>query len=91
MLSTIAKKEGFHFEDTLTGFKWIGTRAVSLQEQGYRALFGYEEAIGFSCPDIIPDKDGISSLGIMGELAYFVYHSGRSLKQHMQGLYEKYG
>lgn len=91
MLSTIAKREGFHFEDTLTGFKWIGSRAVALSSEGYRSLFGYEEAIGFSYPDIVPDKDGISSLSIMTELAYVAYHDGKSLKQHMQGLYEKYG
>ena len=91
MLSAIARREGFHFEDTLTGFKWIGSKAVDLNVDGYRTLFGYEEAIGFAFPDIIPDKDGISSLGILSELAYNVYHEGKSLKEHMQGLYEKYG
>ena len=91
MLSIIAKREGFHFEDTLTGFKWIGSKAVELNTNGYRTIFGYEEAIGFAYPDIVPDKDGISSLGIISELAYNVYHQGRSLKDHMQGLYEKYG
>ena len=30
MLATIADVEGFHFEDTLTGFKWIGSRAAAL-------------------------------------------------------------
>jgi len=91
MLSTIGKREGFHFEDTLTGFKWIGSSAVTLNSHGYRTLFGYEEAIGFSYPDIIPDKDGISSLSIMAELAYAVYHDGKNLKAHMQELYTKYG
>ena len=91
MLSVIAKREGFHFEDTLTGFKWIGSKAVQLKSNGYRTIFGYEEAIGFAYPDIVPDKDGISSLGILSELAYNVYHQGKSLKDHMQSLYEKYG
>ena len=91
MLSVIAKREGFHFEDTLTGFKWIGSKAVELNSNGYRTIFGYEEAIGFAYPDIVPDKDGISSLAILSELAYNVYHQGKSLKDHMQSLYEKYG
>mmetsp|Transcript_19360 Transcript_19360/g.28388 ORF Transcript_19360/g.28388 Transcript_19360/m.28388 type:complete len:238 (+) Transcript_19360:40-753(+) len=93
MLSAIAQTEGFHFEDTLTGFKWIGSRASALQkEHGYRVLLTYEEAIGFCCGDVIFDKDGISALGVMSELAYHVYaNEGSSLAQHMQGLYDKYG
>lgn len=91
MLSTIGKREGFHFEDTLTGFKWIGSSAVALNVKGYRTLFAYEEAIGFSFPDIVPDKDGISCLSIMAELAYALYHEGKNLKEHMQDLYKKYG
>lgn len=62
MLAEIAKVEGFHFEDTLTGFKWIGSRAQELSEEGFLALFGYEEAIGFCCGDVVFDKDGISKL-----------------------------
>ena len=91
MLSIIAKREGFHFEDTLTGFKWIGSKAVDLNSSGYRTLFGYEEAIGFAYPDIVPDKDGIISMGILSELAYHVYWEGKTLKEQMQSLYEKYG
>lgn len=91
MLSIIAKREGFHFEDTLTGFKWIGSKAVDLNSSGYRTLFGYEEAIGFAYPDIVPDKDGIISLGILSELAYHVYWEGKTLKEQIQSLYEKYG
>ena len=60
MLAEVAKVEGFHFEDTLTGFKWIGSRAEELSREGKLALFGYEEAIGFCCGDVVFDKDGIS-------------------------------
>jgi phosphomannomutase len=59
MLAEIARVEGFHFEETLTGFKWIGSRAETLsREEGYLSLFCYEEAIGFCCGDIVHDKDG---------------------------------
>ena len=64
MLAQIAKVEGFHFEDTLTGFKWIGSRSATLSSEGYRNLFGYEEAIGFAVGDVIFDKDG-NELGSM--------------------------
>ncbi|CAB9529585.1 Glucose 1,6-bisphosphate synthase [Seminavis robusta] len=91
MLAEIARVEGFYFEDTLTGFKWIGSRAEELNREGYFALFGYEEAIGFSCGNVVFDKDGISGLGVFTELTYNVYQKGMSLAQHMQSLYDKYG
>jgi len=92
MLATIAQTEGFHFEDTLTGFKWIGFRANELQtKHGYRSLFAYEEAIGYCCGDVISDKDGLSALGVCGELIHSAYRKGLTLTQHMQMLYTKYG
>lgn len=91
MLAEVARVEGFYFEDTLTGFKWIGSRAEELNREGYFALFGYEEAIGFCCGNVVFDKDGISALGVFTELAYHVYHKGNTLAQHMQELNNKYG
>jgi phosphomannomutase len=91
MLATIAAVEGFHFEETLTGFKWIGHCANELRRKGYQCLFAYEEAIGFCCGDIVSDKDGLSALGVLCELIYHLYHQRRTLTQYMQSLYDKYG
>lgn len=35
MLAIVAKKEGFLFKETLTGFKWLGNEAKNLEDQGY--------------------------------------------------------
>jgi phosphomannomutase len=91
MLAEIARVEGFHYEDTLTGFKWIGSRSAALNSQGYRHLLGYEEAIGFACGDVIFDKDGVSAMAVFSEMALWAYRNGSNLKQHMQSLYDKYG
>ncbi len=91
MLAEIARVEGFHFEDTLTGFKWIGSRSAELKQNGYRHLFGYEEAIGFACGDVIFDKDGVSAMAVFSELSLSVYREGKNLRQHMQRLYDNYG
>jgi phosphomannomutase len=41
---------------------------------------------------VIFDKDGVSAMAVLSELALFVYRErGVSLKQHMQSLYDKYG
>ena len=91
MLAEIGRVEGFLVEDTLTGFKWIGSRSATLSSEGYRNLLGYEEAIGFACGDVIFDKDGVSAIAVFSEMALHAYRHGLSLKQHMQSLYDKYG
>ena len=91
MLGAIAEAEGFLFNDTLTGFKYIGNRACELSQQGYRPLFLYEEAIGFCCGDIVFDKDGLTAAGTMTELILKTYRNGNNLANHMQSLYDKYG
>ncbi len=35
MLSALAEQEGLYFEETLTGFKWLGNRSIELERQGY--------------------------------------------------------
>lgn len=49
ILRTMSKMEGFNFIDTLTGFKWIGNKALDLQREGKEVIFCFEEAIGFMC------------------------------------------
>ena len=46
MLQRIAQVEHFHFEETLTGFKWLGNRTLELRRDGYNVVFAFEEAIG---------------------------------------------
>ncbi|EJK77864.1 hypothetical protein THAOC_00269 [Thalassiosira oceanica] len=91
VLAAMADAEGFRFEETLTGFKWIGSRALSLREEGYDVLLGYEEAIGFSCGGVIPDKDGISALGVVASMATSLHGRGETLVSYLAGIYGKYG
>ncbi|CCD27232.1 phosphoribomutase PRM15 NDAI_0K00410 [Naumovozyma dairenensis CBS 421] len=69
MIKKMAQVESFHYEDTLTGFKWIGNRALDLQGQGYYVPFGFEEAIGYMFPTMVTDKDGVSA-AVVFLLAY---------------------
>jgi len=47
MIDRICTVEGVRLEETLTGFKWLGNRALDLEKEGYQVLLAYEEAIGF--------------------------------------------
>ncbi|ORX56625.1 phosphoglucomutase [Piromyces finnis] len=91
MLEKIAKVENFRFEETLTGFKWIGNKAIDLIKEGYSVPFAFEEAIGFMCGEFIFDKDGISALAIVAELAAQLAKKNMTMFDYLNSLYDKYG
>ncbi|CAI2166348.1 14746_t:CDS:10 [Funneliformis geosporum] len=91
MLEKMAKDEGFYFEETLTGFKWLGNKAIDLSQQGYEALFAYEEAIGYMIDGIVRDKDGIIALVTFAELAVQLNKRGLTISRYLEELYKKYG
>lgn len=91
ILKAIAKKEGFNFEDTLTGFKWMGNRSDELINQGKTVLFAFEEAIGFMYGDKVLDKDGVSAAGVFAEMVNKLRSENVSLTQQLDKIYKLYG
>jgi phosphomannomutase len=72
LLGKLAASYGQPYEETLTGFKWIG-RIDGL-------AFGYEEALGYCVdPEHVKDKDGVSALLLLCELAAQAKADGKSL------------
>ncbi|KAG0181659.1 Phosphoglucomutase-3 [Apophysomyces sp. BC1034] len=90
-LARMAEVEGFRFEESLTGFKWIGNKAMQLEQEGYDVVFSYEEAIGFTIGDIVKDKDGVSALAFFSEWAVQLYKRGLTVYEYLDSLYKKYG
>jgi phosphoglucomutase len=90
MLQSMAEREGFHHEETLTGFKWMGNKSLDLVEQGYIAPYAFEEAIGYMFGDIVRDKDGIAAATVFLDLVKEVYERGQTILQLLNELYEKY-
>ncbi|KAJ2088829.1 hypothetical protein IW140_004811 [Coemansia sp. RSA 1813] len=92
MLETIAHKEGFHYADTLTGFKWMANELAELSTQGgYHAALGYEEAIGYMIGDQVLDKDGITALGFFVQLAARLHAEGLRVSDYLETQYARYG
>ncbi|GAA5852110.1 hypothetical protein JCM8547_000160 [Rhodosporidiobolus lusitaniae] len=91
MLRSMAKKEGFTFRETLTGFKWIGNEMQKLKEEGYNPIFAYEEAIGFMNGSEIKDKDGVTALVLFAEMAASLSRLQKPLTTHLDSLYYEYG
>lgn len=92
MLRAIARKEGIQYYDTLTGFKWIGNKAVELAGSGTSVLFGYEEALGYAYGDVVFDKDGVSAAAVLLEMAAVLRkNDDRGLLQQLNYLRAQYG
>lgn len=92
MLRTMSCKDGFNFDETLTGFKWMGNRSVELMEAGKDVLFAFEEAIGFMFSPAVLDKDGVSAAAHLATLASFLkMKENLSLSQKLDQLYTTYG
>jgi phosphoglucomutase len=91
MLSRMASVEGFHFVETLTGFKWLGNVAQDLQREGWDAAFAFEEAIGYMFPSIVWDKDGIAAAAVFLTAWQRWHAQGLTPRSKLQQLYERYG
>lgn len=91
VLKSIAAKNGCHFQDTLTGFKWIGNKAIDLKNDGMRVPFAYEEAIGFMF-NVVNDKDGVSAAMVWLQLyeKWFAHGLIDPIEKLAEG-YSKYG
>jgi phosphomannomutase len=84
LLGKMAAAHGQPYRETLTGFKWLG-RVDGL-------AFGYEEALGYcAAPGLVRDKDGVSALLRMAELAASLKAEGRTLDDQLDEIARTYG
>jgi phosphoglucomutase len=85
----MAAKEGFHHEETLTGFKWLGNKSLELVEKGYVAPYAFEEAIGYMFGEIVRDKDGIAAATVFLSLVVELYERQQTVTQLLDQLYQR--
>ncbi|MDQ3158228.1 MAG: phospho-sugar mutase [Actinomycetota bacterium] len=84
VLGRQAAAYGQPFEQTLTGFKWIGKIPT--------LAYGYEEALGYSvAPDIARDKDGISAIIRVLEVAAELKAEGRTIIDQLNDIAREHG
>ncbi len=91
MLGSVAAAHGARFEQTLTGFKWIANAAMDLEEDGFRFVFGYEEALGFTVGPVVRDKDGISAAVWFADLVAAEAEQGRTVLDRLSDLWDEHG
>lgn len=88
----IAKDYDVKMFDVLTGFKNISELPnIWDKTKEYEYVFGYEESIGYNPSTFVRDKDAVSSAMILLEMAGFYKKQGKTLKDVLFELFEKYG
>ena len=90
MIDAIAAANGVGCYRVLTGFKWIA-EMIRQKEGKENYIIGGEESFGLMIGDKIRDKDGISAVALLCEMAAYEKEKGRSLYEKMIDLYVQYG
>jgi phosphoglucomutase len=91
--NAIVESFGGTVMDTLTGFKWMAALIRELEEQKskYNFVFASEESFGYMPHAESRDKDGVSSVALMSEVALYFKLQGKNLIEALDEIYTKYG
>lgn len=91
--NAIVEHFGGTVEDTLTGFKWMAARIREHEEKktGKNFIFASEESFGYMPHNESRDKDGVSSMALMSEIALHFKLKGMTLVDALDEIYEQFG
>ncbi len=90
LIDAIAKANGVNCYNVLTGFKWIA-ELIKEKEGKEEYIVGGEESYGLMIGSKIRDKDAISAVALLCEMAAYEKNKGRSLYDKLIDLYVQYG
>jgi phosphoglucomutase len=90
MIDKIAKSYDIKCYNVLTGFKWIA-ELIKEKEGEEQYVVGGEESYGLMIGDKVRDKDAISAVALLCEMAAYEKDKGRSLYQKLMDLYLQFG
>lgn len=90
MINEVAKQNNVACYNVLTGFKWIA-ELIKEKEGKENYVIGGEESFGLMIGDKIRDKDAVSAVALMCEMAAYEKAKGRTLFDKMIELYMQYG
>jgi phosphoglucomutase len=90
MIDVIAKHHGVACYNVLTGFKWIAS-LIKEKEGKENYIVGGEESFGLMIGNEIRDKDAVSAVAILCEMAAVEKANGRSLYSKLIELYTQFG
>lgn len=90
MIDVIANQNNIACYNVLTGFKWIAS-LIKEKEGKENYVIGGEESFGLMIGNGIRDKDSVSAVTILCEMAAYEKAKGRTLFDKLIDLYLQYG
>jgi len=90
MIDEIAKQNHINCYNVLTGFKWIA-ELIKEKEKTENYVIGGEESYGLMIGSKLRDKDAVSAVAILCEMAAYEKNQGKTLFEKLIGLYIQYG
>jgi phosphoglucomutase len=90
MIDEIARQSSIQCYNVLTGFKWIA-ELIKEKEKTENYVIGGEESYGLMIGDKLRDKDAVSAVAILCEMAAYEKNKGRSLFEKLIDLYLQFG
>jgi phosphoglucomutase len=90
MIDAIAGQNGITCYNVLTGFKWIA-ELIKEKESVENYVIGGEESYGLLIGSKLRDKDAVSAVALLCEMAAYEKNKGRSLYDKLIDLYIQYG
>lgn len=90
MINEVAKQNGVACYNVLTGFKWIAS-LLKEKEGKENYIIGGEESFGLMIGDKVRDKDAVSAVALLCEMAAVEKEKGKSLFDKMIEMYLQYG
>lgn len=90
MIDKIADRNSVACYNVLTGFKWIAS-LIAAKEGKENYILGGEESFGLMIGDKVRDKDAVSAVALLCEMAAYEKNKGRSLFEKLIDLYVEYG
>ena len=90
LIDVIAKQSNITCYNVLTGFKWIAA-LIKEKEGKENYIVGGEESFGLMVGDKVRDKDAVSAIAVICEIAAVEKANGQTLYKKLIELYVKYG
>ena len=90
MIDVIAERSNIKCYNVLTGFKWIA-ELIKEKEASENYVIGGEESYGLMIGSKLRDKDAVSAVAILCEMAAYEKDKGRTLFQKLIDLYVQFG
>jgi len=90
MINEVAKQNNVTCYDVLTGFKWIASLILA-KEGKENYIVGGEESFGLMIGDQVRDKDAVSAVSILCEMAAGEKDKGQTLFDKLIDMYVQYG